>query len=83
MAWLFVITLCSVMIYFWAKLVYGILVGTFQAMFRHENTDMRYLRERNRRTRMRKYNPDDYWDDAGNGSGVNYVQMPDGSVRID
>lgn len=26
---------------------------------------------------------DDYWDDAGDGSGVNYVQMPDGSVRID
>lgn len=25
----------------------------------------------------------DYWDDAGDGSGVNYVQMPDGSVRID
>lgn len=24
-----------------------------------------------------------YWDDAGDGSGVNYVQMPDGSVRID
>ena len=26
---------------------------------------------------------DDYWNDAGDGSGVNYVQMPDGSVRID
>lgn len=25
----------------------------------------------------------DYWNDAGDGSGVNYVQMPDGSVRID
>ena len=25
----------------------------------------------------------DYWDDTGDGSGVNYVQMPDGSVRID
>lgn len=24
-----------------------------------------------------------YWDDAGDGSGVNYVQMPDGGVRID
>lgn len=33
--------------------------------------------------RMPKYNPDDYWNDAGDGSGVNYVQMPDGSVRID
>ena len=31
----------------------------------------------------RSYNPDDYWNDAGDGSGVNYVQMPDGSVRID
>ena len=29
------------------------------------------------------HKPYDYWDDAGNGSGVNYVQMPDGSVRID
>ena len=25
----------------------------------------------------------EYWNDAGDGSGVNYVQMPDGSVRID
>lgn len=30
-----------------------------------------------------KHKPYDYWDDAGDGSGVNYVQMPDGSVRID
>lgn len=28
-------------------------------------------------------NNGDYWDDAGDGSGVNYVQMKDGSVRID
>lgn len=34
-------------------------------------------------SRFRKNNPDDYWNDAGDGSGVNYVQMPDGSVRID
>lgn len=33
--------------------------------------------------RQRKYNPDDYWNDAGDGSGVDYVTMPDGSVRID
>lgn len=26
---------------------------------------------------------EDYWDDAGDGSGVNYVPMSDGSVRID
>lgn len=26
---------------------------------------------------------EDYWNDAGDGSGVNYVQMEDGSVRID
>ena len=25
----------------------------------------------------------DYWNDAGDGSGVNYVQMPNGDVRID
>lgn len=25
----------------------------------------------------------DYWDDAGDGSGVNYVTMPNGDVRID
>jgi hypothetical protein len=25
----------------------------------------------------------DYWDDAGDGSGVNYVVMPNGEVRID
>lgn len=30
-----------------------------------------------------KHKSYDYWDDAGDGSGVNYVQMPDGSVRID
>lgn len=29
------------------------------------------------------HKPYDYWDDAGDGSGVNYVPMPDGSVRID
>jgi hypothetical protein len=26
---------------------------------------------------------DDYWNDAGDGSGVNYVVMPNGEVRID
>ena len=28
-------------------------------------------------------NTDEYWNDAGDGSGVNYVQMPNGEVRID
>ena len=26
---------------------------------------------------------DDSWSDTGDGSGVNYVRMADGSVRID
>lgn len=31
----------------------------------------------------RYYGNNDYWNDAGSGSGVNYVQMPNGEVRID
>ena len=83
MAWVFVIIVCSVLIYFWAKLMYKIFGGIIYAMFHHQNNDMSYLRRRKRRFRIRKYNPDDYWNDIGNGAGVNYVQMPDGSVRID
>ena len=30
-----------------------------------------------------RHRRDDYWNDAGNGSGVNYVVMPNGEVRID
>lgn len=35
------------------------------------------------KTKKVNHKPYDYWDDAGDGSGVNYVPMADGSVRID
>lgn len=49
----------------------------------HLEIARQYRLPREVRVRGNVHQPYDYWNDAGDGSGVNYVQMSDGSVRID
>jgi len=64
------------MIVFFTLIITYFIVSFFMKLL------VKALREE-RPHKQRPYKEYDYWDDAGDGSGVNYVTTPDGEVRID